>query len=154
LHGQVVKDLPISYLNLAFWAILPYFLTSCMSKRKVIIVGGGAAGLLAAGCAASQGADVVIFEKKERPGRKLLISGKGRCNLTNSAPLKDFLPRFCNNGKFLRQAFNQFFSEDLVLLLMELGVPTDTERGGRGSGTVTITYNAVKAANQLLKVKL
>jgi len=102
-----------------------------MSKRKVIIVGGGAAGLLAAGCAASQGADVVIFEKKERPGRKLLISGKGRCNLTNSAPLKDFLPRFCNNGKFLRQAFNQFFSEDLVLLLMELGVPTDTERGGR-----------------------
>ncbi len=102
-----------------------------MPKKNIIIVGGGAAGLLAAGCAAENGADVTIFEKKERPGRKLRITGKGRCNLTNSAPLKEFIARFGKKGKFLRQAFNQFFAEELVMLLTELGVPTDTERGGR-----------------------
>ncbi|MCK5127101.1 MAG: NAD(P)/FAD-dependent oxidoreductase [candidate division Zixibacteria bacterium] len=102
-----------------------------MAKKKIIIIGAGAAGLLAAGKAAEDGADVIVFEKKERPGRKIRISGKGRCNLTNTAELKEFITHFGKNGKFLRQAFNEFFAEDLVGLMNELGVPTETERGGR-----------------------
>lgn len=86
---------------------------------------------MAAGIAAEIGADVTIFEKKERPGRKLRISGKGRCNLTNTAPPKEFLDHFGKNGKFLRQAFNQFFTDDLIALMTKLDVPTEIERGGR-----------------------
>ena len=102
-----------------------------MAKKKIIIIGGGAAGLMAAGLAADNGADVTILEKKERPGRKVLISGKGRCNITNIAEIKDFIARFGPNGKFLRQAFARFFTDELIELLNELGVATVVERGGR-----------------------
>lgn len=102
-----------------------------MGKRRIIIIGAGAAGLMAAGKAAEAGADVIVLEKKERPGRKLRISGKGRCNLTNTAPLKEFIGHFGANGKFLRQAFNQFFNDDLIEFFKKLGVPTEVERGGR-----------------------
>ncbi len=102
-----------------------------MSERKVIVIGGGAAGLLAAGQAAMAGADTLILEKMGQPGRKLAITGKGRCNLTNIAPLSEFISHFGKNGRFLRQAFSGFFATDLVNLLSELRVPTETERGGR-----------------------
>jgi len=102
-----------------------------MADRRVIVVGGGAAGLIAAGQAAEMGAEVLLLEKMNRPGRKLCISGKGRCNLTNVAPLSEFITHFGPNGRFLRQAFSRFFTADLVALLEELGVPTVTERGGR-----------------------
>ena len=94
-------------------------------------MGGGPAGLTAAGTAARLGAEVRLFEKMPRPGIKLSITGKGRCNLTNIAPLDDFLPHFGPNGVFLRQAFGRFFSEELVRWFEEMGVPTVTERGGR-----------------------
>jgi len=80
----------------------------------VIVVGGGAAGLLAAGQAAQQGARALLLEKKNRPGRKLLLTGNGRCNLTNTNPLPDFLAHFRHNGPFLRQAFHEFFAGDLI----------------------------------------
>jgi len=102
-----------------------------VKRRKVIVVGGGAAGLIAAGCAAKAGADVAILEKMHRPGRKLRITGKGRCNLTNIKPLAEFVTHFGRNGKFLRPAFSSFFTSDLTALLDQLGVPTLTERGGR-----------------------
>ncbi len=86
---------------------------------------------MAAGRAAELGADTLILEKMNRPGRKLRITGRGRCNLTNVAPLSDFITRFGPNGQFLRQAFSRFFSAELVALFEELGVPTVTERGGR-----------------------
>jgi predicted Rossmann fold flavoprotein len=100
-------------------------------SRRVIVVGGGAAGLMAAGQAAVNGAEVVLLEKMAQPGRKINISGKGRCNLTNTAELSDFLACFGRNGKFLRQCFQEFFSQDLIRFFEERGVETVTERGGR-----------------------
>ena len=72
--------------------------------RQIVIVGGGPAGLMAAGQAARLGAEVLLLEKMQQPGRKLRITGKGRCNLTNIAPVQDFLSHFGSNGRFLRQA--------------------------------------------------
>lgn len=97
----------------------------------VIIVGGGAAGLMAAGTAARSGARVLVLEKRPRTALKLGITGKGRCNLTNTAPLPDFIARFGKQGRFLRSAFSEFFAEDLVAFFDSLGVATKSERGGR-----------------------
>ncbi len=102
-----------------------------MSKKQVIVIGGGAAGLMAAGQAALSGAETIILEKKERPGRKLRITGKGRCNLTNNVPLAEFLKRFSAGDKFLRQAFARFFAPDLIEFLNSLKIVTALERGGR-----------------------
>jgi len=102
-----------------------------MNKYQVIVVGGGAAGLMAAGQAAEQGSETILFEKMNHPGRKLRITGKGRCNLTNTAPLPEFITRFGSTGRFLRQAFSQFFAPELLTFFQELGVQTVTERGGR-----------------------
>ncbi len=99
--------------------------------HRIIVIGGGAAGLLAAGRAAALGADVLLLEKTDRPGRKLRITGKGRGNLTNTAPLDEFLAHFGPGGRWLRPAFQQFFSDDLLAFFAEIGVATVTERGGR-----------------------
>ena len=102
-----------------------------MSPGKTIVIGGGAAGLMAAGRAAQQGAEVILLEKMNQTGRKIGISGKGRCNLTNNAGLDDFLVRFGKNGRFLRQCFQQFFSPELVTFFTDRSLPMVTERGGR-----------------------
>ena len=101
------------------------------TRYDVIVVGAGAAGLLAAGAAAAQGARTLLLEKMDRPGRKLAITGKGRCNLTNNAPMSDFIRHFGPNGRFLKPGFHAFFTDDLIQLLDELNIPTVTERGGR-----------------------
>ncbi|HPD66339.1 MAG TPA: NAD(P)/FAD-dependent oxidoreductase [Bacteroidia bacterium] len=100
-------------------------------KKKIIVIGAGAAGMIAAGRAAESGADVLILEKMERAGRKLLITGKGRCNITNIAPMSEFIRHIYPEGKFLRPAFSQFFSKDIIRLLEAYGVETKAERGGR-----------------------
>ncbi|MDD5722746.1 MAG: NAD(P)/FAD-dependent oxidoreductase [Syntrophales bacterium] len=102
-----------------------------MVMRTVIVVGGGASGMMAAGQAASVGAETLLLEKMHSPGRKLGITGKGRCNLTNIAPPADFISHFGPTGLFLRQAFHRFSSDDLVAFFEKLGVPTVVERGGR-----------------------
>lgn len=102
-----------------------------MSNPRVIVIGGGPAGLIAAGQAAKLGAETLLLEKMDRPGRKLRITGKGRCNLTNIAPLSQFIEHFRPNGRFLRQAFSQFLTSELLAFFGELGVSTVTERGGR-----------------------
>ena len=102
-----------------------------MAEKKVIVVGGGAAGLIAAGQAAKKGAATLLLEKMNRPGKKLSITGKGRCNLTNIAERDDFISHFGKNGRFLRHAFSQFFTSDLLDFFKELGIETVTERGGR-----------------------
>ncbi|MBU1660520.1 MAG: NAD(P)/FAD-dependent oxidoreductase [Chloroflexi bacterium] len=102
-----------------------------MSNYQVIVIGGGAAGLMAAGQAAGSGAKTLLLEKMDQPGRKLYITGKTRCNLTNITPLPKFIAHFGPNGRFLRQAFHRFFSDELLDFFDELGVPTITERGGR-----------------------
>ncbi len=100
-------------------------------RSKVIVVGGGAAGLIAAGQAALAGAEVIVIEKKPQPGLKLRITGKGRCNLTNTAPLPEFLEHFNAGNKFLRSSFSRFFSSDLIGFFNEIGIVTKIERGGR-----------------------
>ncbi len=104
-----------------------------MTRPRIIVIGAGPAGLMAAGQAASLGAEVLLLEKMRHPGRKLRITGKGRCNLTNIAPLEPFIAHFGpgDNAQFLRQAFYRFFTPDLIAFLDDLGVPTVTERGGR-----------------------
>ena len=97
----------------------------------VIVVGAGAAGLIAAGRAAELGGKVLLLEKMERAGRKILISGKGRCNITNNAPLEEFLQHIHPDSRFLAHAFAGFFSHDIVRLLDDHGCPTVVERGGR-----------------------
>lgn len=98
---------------------------------KIIIVGGGAAGLLAAYAAASYGAEVLLLEKMNGVGKKIRITGKGRCNITNNADIKGCIANIPGNGSFLYSAFYQFFNEDIVRLLNEYGVETKVERGGR-----------------------
>ena len=97
---------------------------------RVIVIGGGAAGLMAAGQAALGGAEVLLLEKMSRPARKLRITGKGRCNLSNTEPIPQFIEHF-NEGRFLRQCLARFSCSDLLDLFEQLGVPTVTERGGR-----------------------
>jgi predicted flavoprotein YhiN len=87
--------------------------------------------MMAAGHAAESGASVILLEKTAHPGNKLLISGKTRCNLTNSKDLEDFIAMYGANGRFLYSAFHRFFRDDLLALLNHYGVETKTERGGR-----------------------
>lgn len=98
---------------------------------KVAVIGGGAAGLMAAGTAAREGAAVTVFEKNERPGRKILITGKGRCNITNDAEIETFIRSFPDTGKFLYSAFYTFSNWQVVEFFEKYGVPTQVERGGR-----------------------
>ena len=117
-----------------------------MTKSRVIVVGGGPAGLMAAGQAALSGAETLLLEKMDRPGRKLRITGKGRCNLTNVAALSDFITHYGPNGRFLRQAFSRFFTHELIAFIEALGVSTVTERGGRvfpASGRAGDVVNAL-----------
>lgn len=102
-----------------------------MSEYQVIVIGGGPAGLMAAGQAAATGAETLLLEKMSHPGRKLLITGKGRCNLTNVAPLEEFIDHFSPDGRFLRSAFTRFFTDELIEFLDKLGVETVLERGER-----------------------
>ena len=97
----------------------------------IIVIGGGPAGMMAAGRASERGAAVTLVEKMERPGLKLGITGKGRCNITNDRPLDEFLPHFGAGGRFLKPSFYEFFAPDLLTFLASLGVKTVTERGNR-----------------------
>ena len=99
--------------------------------NKVIVVGGGAAGLLAAVAAAGQGARVTVLEKMFKPGKKLLITGKGRCNITNVCEVQEIIKNMPGNGRFLNSALRQFTNEDMVKLLNDNGLETKVERGGR-----------------------
>jgi len=102
-----------------------------MYTFDVIVVGAGPAGLLAAGSASTAGKRVLILEKMRQEGRKLLITGKGRCNITNDAEVGEFIKHVHPNGRFLRPAFGHFFSREILDLLHKFGVETTRERGGR-----------------------
>ena len=100
-------------------------------KKKVVVVGAGAAGLLAAGKASERGHDVILLEKNDRIGKKILISGKGRCNITNSTDVEGLIENTPGNGYFLYSSFYNFSNTDLINLLDDLGLKTKVERGGR-----------------------
>lgn len=97
----------------------------------VIIIGGGAAGCMAAVQAARLGKSVIVFEKNDRLGRKLRITGKGRCNVTNNSPVEVHLNNIPVNSRFLYSSFAGFDSADVMNFFEELGVPLKTERGNR-----------------------
>jgi len=102
-----------------------------MNTSDIIVVGGGAAGLMAAGQAARAGARVLVLEKMDYPGRKLGITGKGRCNLTNTSPLDDFICRFGSGGAFVRTSLTAFDNSALINFFTGLGIELKKERGGR-----------------------
>jgi len=98
---------------------------------RIIIVGAGPAGMMAAIRASQLTPEVVLIEKNSHPGNKLLLSGKGRCNITNNCELEDFLKRFSLNGQFLRDAFKKFFNRDLIEFFRERGLVLKIERQER-----------------------
>jgi len=100
-------------------------------KYDVIIVGGGAAGLMAAITASGIGKKVLLFEKNDRLGKKLLITGKGRCNVTNNCSVDELIKNIPSNPRFLYSAFSQFSSEDTMNFFENIGVQLKTERGNR-----------------------
>ncbi len=101
-------------------------------KSSVLIIGAGAAGLMAAGAAHDEGARTVILERNDRPGRKVMITGKGRCNVTNNCQsLQALIANVPRNGRFLYGAFSRFMPADVIDFFESRGVPLKTERGNR-----------------------
>jgi predicted Rossmann fold flavoprotein len=118
-----------------------------MREYQVIVVGGGAAGMMAAGQAAQGGHKVLLLEKKERLGRKIAISGKGRCNITNVENVMDFISHYPGNGRFLHGILRGFDNTALREFLAHYGVETKVERGGR---VFPVSDDAEKVVNALL----
>lgn len=102
-----------------------------MSEPKLTVIGGGAAGMMAAGTAAGMGINVTVIERNDRPGRKLMITGKGRCNVTNSCDTDGLMANIPINGRFLYSAFSKFSTIDTMEFFENLGVPLKVERGNR-----------------------
>lgn len=102
-----------------------------MNAWDAIVVGAGAAGLLAAATAAQNGRSVLLLERNSEPGKKILITGKGRCNVTNHCDLDTLLQNIPTNPRFLYSAFHQFSPADTMTFFEQLGVPLKTERGSR-----------------------
>ena len=101
------------------------------SMKHIIVIGGGAAGLLAAMGAAGEHTRVTLLEKNEKLGKKIYITGKGRCNVTNDCTPESFRASVVKNPRFLFSALNAFAPADMMALLEKLGCPVKTERGNR-----------------------
>lgn len=99
--------------------------------KTLVVVGGGAAGMMAAAVAGERGLNVHVYEKNEKLGKKLYITGKGRCNLTNACDTEELFQHVCTNAKFLYSAFYGFTNQDAVAFFEESGLKTKTERGER-----------------------
>lgn len=121
--------------------------------KKVIIIGAGAAGMMAAATAAERGLDVVLLEKQHRVGRKLLITGKGRCNITNACDIEELIENVPTNGKFLYSAFYTYTNDDVINMFNKLGVSTRVERGKRVFPESDKARDVVDALERQLKNK-
>jgi predicted Rossmann fold flavoprotein len=117
-------------------------------KKKVVVIGAGPAGMMTAGKASNRGLDVTLFEKNDRIGKKILISGKGRCNITNDTDIEGLIENTPGNGNFLYSAFYTFSNRDLIEFFEELGLKTKVERGGR---VFPISDSSKDVNNALLK---
>ena len=117
-------------------------------NRRVAVIGGGAAGMMAAIKAAENGAEVTLIERNDRPGKKLRITGKGRCNVTNACDTKEFLNHVPTNTRFLYSALSCFSTEDTVAFFEEAGVPLKVERGRR---VFPVSDRAEDIVNALVK---
>lgn len=99
--------------------------------KRIAIIGAGPAGLIAAAFAKTGETEVTVFDRNEKAGKKLFLTGKGRCNITNTASLEEFMRNIPRNPRFLFSAFDGFFNSDITELIEAQGVPTKVERGGR-----------------------
>jgi len=127
------------------------------NQYDTIVVGAGAAGLVASASAAEKGAKVLLLEKMEKAGRKILITGKGRCNITNEAYASEFFKNIHPNGRYLKQAFSQFFNKDIIAILKQYGIEINTERGGRifpSDNNAASVVNALMLWNRKNKVDI
>lgn len=121
--------------------------------KKVVIIGAGPAGMTAAYSASQNGIDVVLVEKNERVGRKLLITGKGRCNITNNCEVEELIANVNTNGKFLYSAFYTFTNDSVMEMFESLGVRLKTERGNRVFPESDRAMDVVDAMARLIKRK-
>jgi predicted Rossmann fold flavoprotein len=101
------------------------------ASYDIVIIGAGAAGLMAATIAAEKQQKILLVEKMDQAGRKLRITGKGRCNLTNTSPIKEFISHIGSDGRFMRNAFSMFFNNELIQFFEQKGVALNIERGSR-----------------------
>ena len=120
---------------------------------KVVVIGGGPAGMMAAITASKNGNEVYLLEKNDRLGKKLLITGKGRCNITSSLDIKDFIQNVPGNGRFLYSAFDNYTNLDIINFLKEHGVSVKEERGNRIFPTSDKSLDVLKAFETELKNK-
>lgn len=119
--------------------------------KKIAVAGGGAAGMAAAIAAARSGCDVTIYEKNEKLGKKLFITGKGRCNVTNDCDMETLLGSVVTNPRFLYSAFYGFTNQDMMSLVQEAGCPLKTERGGRVFPVSDRSSDVISALKHRLK---
>lgn len=120
--------------------------------KKVIVIGGGPAGMIAAGVAAQNGHAVTLLEKNEKPGKKLYLTGKGRCNLTNDSDNGELMARVNTNARFLYSAFNRFGSAEVIRFFEANGVPLKTERGRRVFPVSDRSSDIVRALERFMHV--
>lgn len=118
---------------------------------KVLIIGAGAAGMMAGIAAAYNGNQVEIFEKNDRVGKKIFITGKGRCNITNASDIENHFSNILKNEKFLYSAYNNFNSEDICNMLENTGVKIKIERGNRVFPESDKSSDVIWALNKMLK---
>ncbi|MBQ6630575.1 MAG: NAD(P)/FAD-dependent oxidoreductase [Romboutsia sp.] len=119
--------------------------------KKVVVIGAGAAGMMAAATAANRGLDVTLIEKNHRVGRKILITGKGRCNITNDCDIEELIENVPTNGKFLYSAFYTFTNTDVIEMFNKLGVETKTERGKRVFPASDKAHDIANALEKMVK---
>lgn len=118
---------------------------------NVVIIGGGPAGMMAAIASAENGNNVILLEKKESLGRKLLITGKGRCNITSSLPIDEFIQNIPGNGQFLYSAFKNYTNNDIINFLNEEGLEVKEERGNRIFPVTDKSLDVLKCFTKRLK---
>ena len=118
---------------------------------KTIVIGGGPAGIMAAIASAYNGDNVILFEKNEKLGKKLFITGKGRCNVTNACTRDEFFENVVSNPKFLYSAFSSFDNNDVMRLIEDNGTPLKTERGNRVFPVSDHSSDIIKALAKALK---
>ena len=118
---------------------------------NVIVIGGGPAGMMAAIASAENENSVILLEKKERLGRKLLITGKGRCNITSSLPIEEFIQNIPGNGQFLYSAFKNYTNNDIVKFFNEEGLEVKEERGNRIFPVTDRSLDVLKCFTKRLK---
>ena len=120
-------------------------------EKSIVVIGGGAAGLMAAITAARQGAQVTLLEPNERLGKKVNITGKGRCNVTNDCDRETLLANIPGNGRFLYSALTRFTPQDTMAFFRELGVPLKVERGNRVFPVSDSAFDITNALERELK---